>query len=322
MSLRDDIVRVAREQIGKPYDTRPSYPWDGPASDYDSFNCSGLVRAVYDQCGVTIPGFQRASKGDSQSRWVMDSGNWHWGTDGLQPGDLVFWQDGDDWTDTYHVGIYTEDDMCVSSNGVNMGVCEHNVYIDGGFIGGGWPLSDRDGWEKSEWIKDGDRWWYRHEDGSYTKDDWERIDNKWYRFDSDGWMQTGWVKDSDGRWYYLSEEHDYTEGSMRTGWLWWHDHWYYMDEREGGPQGHMVTGWVKVSGKWYLMRDDGTMATGWHKDGDKWYYLDSNGEMVESDVRSIGGKWYAFGADGDMLYRVDADESGALKLTDTKQKED
>jgi hypothetical protein len=150
MALRDDIVRVAREQIGKPYDERYSFPWEGPASDYDSFNCSGLVRAVYDECGVTIPGFQRASIGDSQSRWVMDAGNWHWGTDGLQPGDLVFWQDGDDWTDTYHVGIYTGDDMCVSANGVNMGVAEHSVWIDSNFIGGGWPLDWTDGWDEPE----------------------------------------------------------------------------------------------------------------------------------------------------------------------------
>ena len=150
MSLRDDIVRVAREQIGAEYDTRASYPWDGPASDYDSFNCSGLVRAVYDQCGVEIPGFQRASLGDSQSRWVMNAGHWHWGTDGLQPGDLVFWQDGDDWTDTYHVGIYTGDDMCVSANGPRMGVAEHSVWIDSNFIGGGWPLDWTDGWDEPQ----------------------------------------------------------------------------------------------------------------------------------------------------------------------------
>jgi hypothetical protein len=152
MSLRDDIVRVAREQIGKPYDERYSFPWEGPASDYDSFNCSGLVRAVFDECGVTIPGFQRASIGDSQSRWVMDAGNWHWDTDGLQPGDLVFWQDGETWEDTYHVGIYTGEGMCVSANGPRMGVCEHDVYIDQGFIGGGWPLAldYPDGWDEPQ----------------------------------------------------------------------------------------------------------------------------------------------------------------------------
>ena len=148
MCLRDDIVRVAREQVGKPYDTRDSYPYWGPACDYDSFNCSGLTRAVFDQCGVSIPGFQRASIGNSQSRWVMNTGNWHWTpADGLQPGDLVFWQDGDTWEDTYHVGIYTGAEMCVSANGPRMGVCEHYVFIDQGFIGGGWPLDWCTGWE-------------------------------------------------------------------------------------------------------------------------------------------------------------------------------
>ena len=63
---------------------------------------------------------------------------------------MVFWQDGDDWTDTYHVGIYTEDDMCVSANGVNMGVAEHSVWIDSNFIGGGWPLDWTDGWDNPE----------------------------------------------------------------------------------------------------------------------------------------------------------------------------
>jgi glucan-binding YG repeat protein len=187
----------------------------------------------------------------------MDAGNWSWNTDGLQAGDLVFWQDGETWEDTYHVGIYTGNEMCVSANGPRMGVAEHSVYIDQNFIGGGWPLSDCDGWEEPKWIKDGDRWWYRHADGSYTRDGWERIDGKWYHFDSDGWMQTGWFKDSDGRWYYLSEARDYTEGSM-----------------------------------------------------------------VESDVRSIGGAWYAFGPSGEMLYHVDADESGALRLTDTRSDND
>jgi hypothetical protein len=75
----------------------------------------------------------------------MDAGNWHWTpADGLQPGDLVFWQDGETWEDTYHVGIYTGGESCVSANGPRMGVCEHYVYIDQGFIGGGWPLAEHD----------------------------------------------------------------------------------------------------------------------------------------------------------------------------------
>ncbi len=57
------------------------------------------------------------------------------------------------------------------------------------------------------WILDREekRWWYCHEDGSYTKDGWELIENKWYYFDKNGWMLTGWLETKDG-WYYLKED--------------------------------------------------------------------------------------------------------------------
>ncbi len=48
---------------------------------------------------------------------------------------------------------------------------------------------------EAKWIKAKDgRWWYRHADGSWTSNNWEKIDGKWYYFDKDGWMVTGWVK--------------------------------------------------------------------------------------------------------------------------------
>ena len=39
---------------------------------------------------------------------------------------------------------------------------------------------------KDQWILSGNRWWYRHADGSCTKSDWERIDGNWYYFDEAG----------------------------------------------------------------------------------------------------------------------------------------
>lgn len=43
-----------------------------------------------------------------------------------------------------------------------------------------------------QWIQAPDgRWWYRHDDGSYTVNDWEYINGEWYHFDNEGWMQTG-----------------------------------------------------------------------------------------------------------------------------------
>ena len=58
------------------------------------------------------------------------------------------------------------------------------------------------------------KWKYRHSDGSYTLDDWEYIDGKWYYFDSSGWMVTGWKKIG-GYWYYFQPGNS---GYMTTGW--------------------------------------------------------------------------------------------------------
>lgn len=43
------------------------------------------------------------------------------------------------------------------------------------------------------WLEDDTGWWYRNTDGSYTKNNWQYIDNKWYYFDENGYMVTGWV---------------------------------------------------------------------------------------------------------------------------------
>ena len=69
--------------------------------------------------------------------------------------------------------------------------------------------------KKTGWIQEGKHWWYRHEDGSYTKDDWELIEDKWYYFDKDGWMITGWLN-KDGKWYYLKEDGSMAENEMLT----------------------------------------------------------------------------------------------------------
>lgn len=62
------------------------------------------------------------------------------------------------------------------------------------------------------WIQDGTGWWYRHKDGSFTSNAWEKIDDKWYWFDGAGYMvEKNWYQDS-GKWYYLG-----TDGAMVTG---------------------------------------------------------------------------------------------------------
>ncbi len=122
-----------------------------------------------------------------------------------------------------------------------------------------------------KWIKSGNRWWYKHSDGSYTKNAWEKINGKWYHFDKSGWMQNGWLKVSN-KWYYLS-----SSGAMVTGWQKVSNKWYYMNS-----SGAMVTGWQKVSNKWYYMNSSGAMVTGWQKIGGAWYCFNSSGAMYSN----------------------------------------
>ena len=101
---------------------------------------------------------------------------------------------------------------------------------------------------KGSWIQSSGRWWYRHNNGSYTSNGWELINGKWYHFDRSGWMQTGWVKSS-GSWYYLNN------------------------------LGSMQTGWFNVSGKWYYAYSSGALAVNTTTpDG---YHVNYNGEWIK-----------------------------------------
>lgn len=60
--------------------------------------------------------------------------------------------------------------------------------------------------QKDTWIQEQNgRRWYRHADGSYTRNNWEQIGGKWYYFDENGWMQTGWISWK-GKWYYCDSK--------------------------------------------------------------------------------------------------------------------
>ena len=136
------------------------------------------------------------------------------------------------------------------------------------------------------WIKSGSRWWYKHSDGSYTTNGWEKIGGTWYYFDSEGWMKTGWIKEY-GNWYYLDDS-----GAMKTGWCWISGSWYYLN-----TSGVMQTGWCRVSGIWYYLNTSGVMQTGLQTIGGNEYYLNTSGAM-QTGWHNIGDDTYFFASSG------------------------
>ena len=124
-----------------------------------------------------------------------------------------------------------------------------NTWIDNYYVdaSGVWiPNKEK---PTDKWITSGNRKWYRHVDGSYTKNDWELINGKYYRFDEEGWMVTGWKKIK--------------------------NIWYYMDKTTGERYGE---GWHWIDGSCYYMNANGEMAADTWIDG---YYVDASGKWIK-----------------------------------------
>lgn len=184
--------------------------------------------------------------------------------------DMPFWEanyNNDPWNlpsnfFTNRVGHqYTE--TC-SINGVSE-ACDVNSFTEGILL--------NNSTKSGQWILQDSKWWYKHNDGSYTKDGWEKIDDSWYLFDNEGWMLYDWKKDGNN-WYYLGNSND---GSMKSGWLLKNGNWYYLGDTNDGT---MKTEWQKIDGKWYFFDANGAMKTGWIKDYGNDYCLYSSGEMI------------------------------------------
>ena len=142
------------------------------------------------------------------------------------------------------------------------------------------PLSD-DGVVHAGWIQNGGAWYYRYPDGSYQKDSWAYIQDKWYSFDADGRMRTGWYLSVSG-WYYLDGN-----GQMLYGWQNIGGKRYYLEEDPASPTfGRMLTGLITTpDGKCWYLQDDGSCARGWARVGDHWsYFSPETGEMLRNTV--------------------------------------
>lgn len=141
-------------------------------------------------------------------------------------------------------------------------VDKNQYYVD---ANGVWDKT-----KKSEWRKDNKGWWYRHANGSYTRNGWEQIDGVWYHFDKNGYMETNkWIGN-----YYVK-----ASGAMAKS-EWVDGNKYY----------------VNASGAW----DKTKQPAKWMKDGNRWWYRHSDGSYTRNNWEYINGAWYHFDKNGYM----------------------
>jgi murein DD-endopeptidase len=87
-SVGNEIAMRAISQLGRPY------VWGG--ADLSGFDCSGLVRFIYDQVGIAVP--RTAAEQFSAAKRIELAG--------LEPGDLLFFRTQQSQRIS-HVAIYT-----------------------------------------------------------------------------------------------------------------------------------------------------------------------------------------------------------------------
>jgi len=109
-NIRDEIVDTAHSFIGLPYQ------WGSCSLENNSFDCSGLVLAVYQLNGLNVP---RTSQDQYFSGLTIMK-------EDLQKGDLVFFSGTGNGRIT-HVGIYIGDDRFIHAPGTGKTICTDSL---------------------------------------------------------------------------------------------------------------------------------------------------------------------------------------------------
>jgi len=108
-NLRKELVKTARSYIGLPYQ------W-GSCTINGPVDCSGLVMAVYELNGLSVP---RTSEEQYKSGIPIQKSD-------LEMGDLIFFATNGDGRIS-HVGIYIGDDIFIHAPGKGKTICEDSL---------------------------------------------------------------------------------------------------------------------------------------------------------------------------------------------------
>ena len=154
-----------------------SYPvsqWKVINGKWHAFDARGYMRSGWFLSNGKWYYLGAANDGSMKTGWQLVNGSWYY----LNPGngDMA----ANQWIGNYYVG---------GSGAMLTNQWIGNYYVDesGKWVPGKTKAT-------AQWIQSGNRWWYRHADGGYTKNDWEKINGFWYYFDASGWMLANqWV---------------------------------------------------------------------------------------------------------------------------------
>ncbi|MDQ1047743.1 cell wall-associated NlpC family hydrolase [Streptomyces sp. V4I2] len=103
------VIAFVKAQVGDAYVSGGTGP--------NSWDCSGLVQAAFNQIGVSLP---RVSQDQSTAGTQVS-------LDNLLPGDILYWGSAGS---AYHVAVYVGDGMFVGAQNPSTGVAEKSLSYD------------------------------------------------------------------------------------------------------------------------------------------------------------------------------------------------
>jgi len=228
---------------------------DGPYS----YDCSSSVYYALREAGAVSAGW--AVNTEYEHDWLIKNGyeliseNQPWDA---KRGDIFIWgRRGYSSGAGGHTGMFVDSDNIIHCNYARNGITV-NDHDDIWYSAGtpyfyAYRLTNPNAQPeevKKGWQKDDKGHWYARANGSYPKDEFEKIDGTWYYFDESGYMPTDWNKIND-KWYYFSRD-----GAMVTGWIKYYDNWYYCDSVNGDMKSDTF---IKYNDGWYLLLPDGRL---------------------------------------------------------------
>lgn len=250
---------------------------DGP----DSYDCSSSMYYALRSAGASSAGW--AVNTEYMHAWLIENGyeliseNAPWDA---KRGDIFIWgRKGASAGAGGHTGMFIDSDNIIHCNyaydGISVNDHDERWYYAGQPYYYVYRLTNANAQpaeKKLGWQKDATGFWYARANGTYSKDEFEYIEeNKsWFYFDDRGYMLAEkWLKHTDGNWY-----------------------WFDRD-------GYMATSWKRIGESWYYFNRDGSMVTGWIKYYDNWYYCDAaNGDMKSNAFIRYNDGWYLLLPDG------------------------